>query len=436
MFLPDRVIRSRRTVLAGAIRPAAVHIRHGKIIGVMEFDDVPEGCPIDDTNGAVLMPGAVDTHVHVHGPGRRERSGFEATTRAAAAGGITTIVETPADGLPPTTRVGALESTRTAARGKCFIDVGFWGGVMPDSINELAALAAAGVLGFECGLAPCEIPEFLPVTEADLRRAMPAITKLGVPLLVHAELPGPIEQATATIRASRGWFSRLSGTAPDPRKYATYLQSRPKEAENDAIALALGLCREYRTRTHIVHLSSSDALTPLYHARASRLPVTAETCPHYLTFVAEEIPDGATVFRSDPPIRTRENREYLWASLSGGLIQMVTSNHPHVSSLQISLPATWTEARARGYSLNQVAEWMCRAPARLAGLGRKGAIEVGFDADLTIWSPEGEFAGEGAYAGRRLSGIVERTYLRGACIYRRGEAMGTPIGQLIESRSD
>jgi len=433
MFLPDLVIRSRRTVLAGAIRPAAIHIRHGKIIGVMEFDDVPEGCPIDDTGGAVLMPGAVDTHVHVDGPGG---SGFEATTRAAVAGGITTIVDMPAYSIPAGTGVAALESKRTAAKGKCFADVGFWGGVAAGSVTGLAALAAAGVFGFKCGLAPSGPQEFPAVTEADLRMAMPIITKLGVPLLVHAELPGPIEQAAAAIRASRSVFARLSGTAPDPRKYATYLLSRPKEAENEAIALALGLCREYRTRTHIVHLSSSDALTPLYHARAARLPVTAETCPHYLTFVAEEIPDGATAFRCAPPIRSRENREYLWASLAGGLIQMVASNHPHVSSLQVSLPATWTEASARGYSLNQIVEWMCRAPARLAGLGRKGAIEVGFDADLAIWNPELEFLAEGAFAGRRLRGVVERTYLRGRCIYERGKPMTTPAGQLLECRAD
>ena len=435
MFLPDLVVRSRRTVLAAAIRPAAVHIRHGKIIGVMDFDDVPEGCPTDDTADAVLMPGAVDTHVHVNERGRTQWEGFEAATRAAAAGGVTTIVDMPLHPIPSTTAV-ALAAKRTAAAGRCFTDAGFWGGVVPGNAADLGALAAAGVLGFTCCLAPCGVEEFPAVGESDLRAAMPLISKLGVPLLVHAELPGPIEQATAAIRARRSWFSRLSGTAPDPGKYATYLATRPKEAENEGIALAIGLCREYRTRTHIVHLSSSDALTPLYHARAARLPVTVETCPHYLTFVAEEIPDSATAFRCDPPIRARENREYLWASLAGGLIQMVASNHPHVSTLQLSLPATWTEASARGYSLNQLVEWMCRAPARLAGLGRRGAIEVGFDADLTVWNPELEFTAEGAYAGRRLRGVVERTYLRGACIYERGKPMGTAVGKLLESRSD
>jgi allantoinase len=395
MFLPDLVVRSRRTVLPAAIRPAALHIRHGRIIGVMDFDDVPDGCPMDDAATAVLMPGAVDTHVHV-------AEGLETTTRAAAAGGVTTIVVMPDKGGSP---------MRTAAR-TCFVDVGFWGGIDPGNVAGLDALAADGVLGFTCDVA------------ADIRPALPVVAKLGLPLLVHAVLPGPIERAAAAARASRGWISRLVGAAPNSNKYATYLAAHPKEAENEAIALAIDLCRAYRVRMHILHLSSSDALTPLYHARASRLPISAETCPHYLTVVAEEIPDGATAFRCDPPIRERENREYLWASLAGGLIQMVVSDHPHVSSLQAGLSATWTEAKARGYTLNQLVDWVCRAPARLAGFERKGAIEVGFDADLTICNPDA--------ADRAL---VERTYLRGARIYERGKPMGSPTGHLLERRS-
>ena len=410
MFFPDLVVRSRRTVLPAAIRPAALHIRHGKIIGVMDFDDVPDGCPMDDAATSVLMPGAVDTHVHV-------TDGFETTTRAAAAGGVTTIVVMPSQAGPPTrqpswgAKPGAGSPMR-AAGGTCFVDVGFWGGIDPGNVAGLDALAADGVLGFTCNVA------------ADIRPALPVVAKLGLPLLVHAVLPGPIERAAAAARASRGWVSRLVGAAPNSNKYATYLAAHPKEAENEAIALAIDLCRTFRVRMHILHLSSSDALTPLYHARASRLPISAETCPHYLTVVAEEIPDGATAFLCDPPIRERENREYLWASLAGGLIQMVVSDHPHVSSLQVGLAATWTEAKARGYTLNQLVDWMCRAPARLAGFERKGAIEVGFDADLTICNPD---AAESA--------LVEQTYLRGARIYERGKPMGTPTGQLLECRS-
>ena len=374
MFLPDLVVRSRRTVLGTAVRPAAIHIRHGKIIGVMDFDDVPEGCPIDDAADAVVMPGVVDTHVHVSEPGRTERGqGFEAATRAAAAGGVTTIVDMSA---------ATVDEKRKTADGKCFVDVGFWGGLVPGTVADPGALAADRVLGFTCDVA------------ADIRPALPIVAKLGLPLLIHAVLPGPGDRAAAAARANRGWFSRLVGAAPDSRKYATYLAAHPREGENEGIAAAIELCRASRVRAHILHLSSSDALTPLYHARASRLPISVETCPHYLTFVADEIPDGATAFRCEPPIRERENREYLWASLAGGLIQMVVSNHPHVTSLDLSLPATWVEASARGYSLNQLVEWMCRAPARLAGLGRKGAIDVGFDADLAVWNPDLEFTGE------------------------------------------
>jgi allantoinase len=405
MFLPDLVVRSRRTVVAAAIRPAALHIRHGKIIGVMDFDDVPDGCPMDDAASAVLMPGAVDTHVHV-------ADGFETTTRAAAAGGVTTIVVMPDMAGSVMTTAAALEERRNAARGNCFVDVGFWGGIDPVNVADLGALAADRVFGFTCDVA------------ADIRPVLPVIATLGLPLLVHAVLPGPIERAAAASRANRGWFSRLVGATTSSREYAAYLAARPREAENEGIALAIELCRAYRIRMHILHLSSSDALTPLYHARVSRLPISVETCPHYLAIAADEIPDGASAFLCDPPIRERENREYLWASLAGGLIHMVVSDHPHVSSLQVALAATWTEAKARGYALNRLVEWMCRAPARLAGLDRKGAIEVGFDADLTICNPD-------ATAGA----LVERTYLRGTCIHERGKPMGTPGGQLLEFRS-
>jgi allantoinase len=366
----------------------------------------------------------------------------------------------PLNSIPATTSAADLHAKRRAAEGKCFVDVGFWGGVVPGNAAALPGLVTAGVLGFKCFLVASGVDEFPAVSEADLRIAMPLLSKLGVPLLVHAELPGPIEEATRQVAARRGWLARVSGRAPDARSHATYLATRPKQAENDAIALSIALCREYRARTHIVHLSSSEALTPLYHARAAQCPITVETCPHYLTFVADEIPVGATTFKCAPPIRERENREYLWAALAGGLIQMVASDHSPsppalkqtgsgdflrawggISSLQVSLAATWTGARARGYSVNQLVEWMCRAPARLAGLDRKGAVEVGYDADLVVWDPDGELTVEGRslmhrhpltpYEGRTLRGVVHRTYLRGARIYERGQAMSGPSGRLL-----
>jgi allantoinase len=297
--------------------------------------------------------------------------------------------------------------------------------------------------------------DLLVIRKASLRNAMPILAKVALPLLVHAELPRPIDAATMRVHDARGWISRTLRRSPDGRAYATYLATRPKAAENEAIGLSIDLCREFRVRTHIVHLSSSEALTPLYHARASDLPITAETCPHYLTFVADEIPDGAIVFACRPPIRERENREYLWAALAGGLLQMVVSDHSStavempetpgdflrarggISSLPISLSATWTAACGRGYTLEQLAQWMCRAPARMAGFGRKGAIEVGYDADLVVFDPNAGFTSQISalastpYEGRPLRGVVKRTYLRGALVYEEGRPMDAPRGRLL-----
>jgi allantoinase len=444
---PSLVVRSKRVVVQGGIRPGAIHIRDGRIIGVLDYDNVAPGCPVDTAADAVVIPGVVDTHVHVNEPGRTEWEGFETATRAAAAGGVTTIVDMPLNCIPATTSVTALQVKRRAAEGKCHVDTGFWGGVVPGNASELPGLVAAGVLGFKCFLVPSGVDEFPAVTESDLRIAMPLLSRLGSTLLYHAELPGPIDAA-------------MSGTVLDPRSYATYLATRPRQAEHEAIALSIQLCREYRVRTHIVHLSSSDALTELSRARASGLPVTVETCPHYLTFAAEEIPDGATVYKCAPPIRERANREALWAGLASGAIQMVASDHSPASpalknatsgdflrawggiaSLQVSLAATWTGAAARGHSLMELVEWMCRGPARLAGFGRKGAIEVGCDADLVVWDPDAEFLVDATtlfhrhpgtpYDGRRLRGVVERTYLRGTRVYERGRPMTMPTGRLV-----
>jgi len=457
-FLPDLIVRSRRVITAGATRPASVHIRGGKIVGVVAFDDVPAGCPVDEAGDAAVMPGVVDTHVHVSASGDTADEAFQTTTRAAAAGGVTTLLDMPLHGIPPTTTAEAVRVKRDAAAGTCYVDVGLWGGLVPGNERELAPMVEAGVFGFKCVLVASGAGEYPAVSDSDLRVAMPAIARLGVPLLVHAELPGPIAAAPAEQRARGGLLARLSPARRSRRRYRTYLESRPKEAENEAIALMIALCREFRTATHIVHLSSSDALTPLFQARSARLPVSAETCPHYLSFVADEIGDGATAFTCAPPIRERENREFLWAALAGGLIQMVVSDHspaaastasapddftrarPGISSLQLSLPATWTEARARGYTLAQIAEWMCRNPARLAGLARKGVIDVGFDADLIVmnpdaaWTVQQEFL-EGRvptpYTGRHLCGVVERTYLRGTRIFDRCGPLAAPHGRIL-----
>ena len=458
-FLPDLIVRSQRVVTPDATRPASIHIRGGKIVGILEFSDSPAGCPLDEAGDAVVMPGVVDTHVNVNEPGCRDGEGFEAATRAAAAGGITTLMDMSPNSIPMTMTVEAVSAKQDAADGKCYVDVGLWGGVVPGNEPELAPMVAAGVFGFTCCLGSSGAAGFPIVSEVDLRVAMPAIARLGVPLLVHAELQGPIDAALARPPVRRGLLTRLVTAQRSHRRYGQYLASHPKDAETEAVTLMIALCREFRTRIHILHLSSSDALTPLFHARLARLPITAETCPHYLSFVAEEIADGATAFKCAPPIRERENREFLWAALAGGLIQMVVSSHSPgptsrarqsddfgrawagISSLQLSLSATWTGAAARRYTLNQVADWMCRMPARVAGLDRKGVIEPGYDADLVIFDPDAEFTVDAAilhdshtrtpYVGRRLRGVIERTYLRGHRIYERGKPIENPYGRVL-----
>jgi allantoinase len=455
VFLPDLVVRSRRVVTPRGTRPAAIHVRAGRVVGVLDFDDLPVGCPVDDVGGVVL-PGVVDTRVHAGlrgpvsevSPQRSRLKGFtsevlpqrsfEQVTRSAAAGGVTTIVDMPFGGSPATTTVAALDARRRAASGTCWADVGFWAGVVPGNSRELMPLFEAGVLGFACVLFPCGDLAFPPVSETDLRIVMPGLAHIGATLLVHAELAPPVDAARARQRTARGWFNRATSLLSRSRRYATVLDSRPKAAENDGIALMIQLCREYQTSTHIVHLSSADALQPLFHARAAHLRITAETCPHYLDLVAEELSDeAAALLACAPPIRERENREFLWAALAHGLIQMTVADR--FTPLELSLALMWTGAHARGYALDRVMDWMSSAPARLAGLSRKGKIDVGYDADLVVFEPDLEFVVEPEslhqrhlYLGRRLRGIVERTYLRGRQIYSRQDGWAaSPSGTLV-----
>ncbi len=459
MFLPDLVVRSHRIVTPGGSRSGAIHIRNGRIIGIVDLNAAPPGCPVDDVGDAVVLPGLVDASVHVHAPDGTASDSFERTTRAAAAGGVTTIIAVPFGCDLPTTAVAALESTCHAAEGHCIVDVGFWGGVVPGNAGDLAALFQAGVLGFQCALVSSDDDRSVGVSEGDLRGAMPALTRTGALLRVHAELPAPIAQAAAEQRARQRWFDRIPGVSRAPRRYATYLDSRPKAAENDAIALLIQLCEEHRLPTHGIRLSSADTLTPIFLARSKRLPFSVDTCPHYLFFAAEEIPDDAVEYKCAPPIRGRENRELLWAALAGGLIHSIASDHhpaapassgsrnfrdarDGIASLESSLSIVWTAASGRGYTLDQVVRWMCQAPAQLAGLSRKGSIDVGYDADLVIFDPDAELivpadAHRGCrspYRGRRLRGVVKRTYLRGARVHERGDAVPEPTGRLVLQR--
>ncbi|HEY6802210.1 MAG TPA: allantoinase AllB [Pyrinomonadaceae bacterium] len=443
----DLIIRGRRVVLPERVGPASIYVRNGLIERIGEFDDAFDSEIIEAGDDSIVMAGLVDTHVHINEPGRTEWEGFETATKAAAAGGVTTLVDMPLNSIPATTSVENFKAKLNAARDKCTVDVGFWGGVVPGNTSELAGMKAAGVVGFKCFLVPSGVDEFPHVTEADLRIAMPELTRLDSLLIVHAELPEPIDRATPAETASSD--------------YATFLESRPCQAENDAIELMIRLSREFGTRVHIVHLSSAEALPMLREAQASGVRISAETCPHYLHFAAEQIPAGATEFKCCPPIRERRNRDELWNALADGTIGIVVSDHSPcpgsmkhsetgdflgawggIASLQLRLPVIWTEAQRRGYSLSDLSRWLCSGPASQVRLQtRKGSIAVGCDADLIIWAPEQEFEVDAStlehrhkispYNGETLKGVVHRTFLRGRKIYDEGFVHGPAGGEFI-----
>ena len=446
---PDLIVRGRRVLTPQGEQPAAIHIRRGVIDKVTHFEDVPAGARIYETGDRVVMPGLVDTHVHINEPGRTEWEGFSTATRAAAAGGVTTLIEMPLNSIPATTSVKAFRAKVDAAKDKLWVDTGFWGGVVPGNAEELRGLWEAGCFGFKCFLVESGVPEFSCVTEADLRQSLPVLANLDAPLLVHAEWPGPIAEA-----------AKRTASAPGSR-YQTWLESRPRASENEAIAWLLRLAAEYSAHIHIVHLSSSDAMEQLQKARAAGIRITVESCPHYLTFASEEIPDGSTEFKCAPPIRESQNRERLWEGLRAGVLDLIATDHSPcppemkqrsagnffdawggIASLQLSLPVVWTQARRRGFSLSHLAAWLCEGPARLAGLGhRKGAIAAGHDADLVVWDPEATFQVDAQqlqhrhkltpYAGRELLGIVEATFLRGQPIYEKGAFCAAPAGHVL-----
>jgi allantoinase len=442
---------SNRVVTPDGIQPGAIMVHEGRIASFTPANQIPTNIKIHDFGESVILPGLVDSHVHINDPGRADWEGFETATRAAAAGGYTTLVDMPLNCLPATTTVFALTAKRQAAHKRCWVDWGAWGGVVKDNQAEIESLAAAGVLGFKCFLIHPGIDSFTMVTEAELRAALPHVAQTGLPLLVHAELPAPVDEATRHLQNQNADWTR----------YATYLQSRPEEAELSAIRLLLSLCREYKFRLHIVHLSASAALPELSAARAEGLPVSIETCPHYLHFCAEEISDGATLCKCAPPIRSRENREKLWQGLKGRIIDLVATDHSPcppamkrieernfntawggIASLSLALPIMWTEARRRGFTLSDLSRWMSEQPARLAGCTAiKGRIAEGCDADFVIFDPEAEFIVTedrlhyrypiSPYMGERLQGVVKATYLRGQPVFSAGKFCGEPRGREI-----
>jgi allantoinase len=424
-------LRSRRVITGGECVPATVRVADSRIADVGAFDDRAVGHVID-VGDSVVMAGVVDTHVHVNEPGRTEWEGFATATRAAAAGGVTTILDMPLNSVPATTSVEALRVKQAVAAKSATINVEFIGGVVPGNANELEPLCDAGVCAFKCFLSPSGVDEFPHVSEDDLRVALPILARRGVPLMVHAELPSLLHDAPP------------GGS----RQYATYLASRPPEAEVEAIRLLVRLNAAHNARLHIVHVSSAQSVPVIREARDAGMPISCETCPHYLTFAAEEIPDGRTEYKCAPPIRGRAEREALWGALISQDIQLVASDHSPcpptmkdsagdffaawggIASLQLSLPAVWTGARERGISLTSVAEWMCEHTSALAGLSaRKGKLAPGFDADLIVWNPDASFHVEPAalrhrhamtpYAGRDLYGVVQETYVGGRCMFAR-----------------
>lgn len=444
-------IRSQHVVTPEGTRPACVIFDEGKIVAVETFDS---GTPDD----VWLLPGLVDTHVHVNEPGRTEWEGFDTASRAAAAGGITCLVDMPLNSVPTTVNTAALDRKRQYALGQTHVDYAFWGGLVPGNIADLPGLIEAGVRGFKAFLVDPGIPEFAEVGEHHLRSAMPVLAEAGLPLLVHCESPSHIQPAIAASRT-----------------YSDYLQSRAPAAEVQAIEMMIALAREYRCRVHVVHLSAAEALPPLRRARDEGVPVTVETCPHYLFFASEDIAEGATQFKCAPPIRDAANRELLWQALEDGVVDLVATDHSPcppelkcsatgdffsawggVASLSLALPAIWTtmwrrhsclpcrdssrQSFCEKSGLEQIARWMSAAPAQLAGLdGKKGRIAPGYDADFVVFDPHATWQVQSQelyfrhpvspYLGKHLKGRVRQTFVRGTCVFDDGKFPVPPVGK-------
>jgi allantoinase len=436
-------LASSRIVTPEGVRGGAVLMADGKIEAVVSLDELPIRVPVEDLGGLVISPGLVDAHVHINEPGRTEWEGFETATRAAAAGGVTTLVDMPLNSTPVTTTVDALYAKRQAAAGKCWVDVGFYGGLVEDNAAEIGPLLDAGVCGVKAFLCHSGLYDFPAVGEAELRQALPILARRGVPLLVHAEI---VDDDFPT---------------QSPRSYRDWEWMRPDHFEWNAIELLERLCREFMAPIHVVHLSAGISTHTFQSAKNRGLPLTVETCPHYLHFSSEDLQGADTRFKCAPPIRRRDDRERLWNALISAVIDTIGSDHSPcppemkcletndwqrawggISSLQLTLPIVWRGACSRMVPLARLAEWLSSHPARLVGLDdRKGRIAAGFDADLCVWDPAEEWTVRGeelqhrhkvtAYEGELLLGRVKRTYVRGGVVYDDSEFPARPIGQLL-----
>jgi len=436
----DLVIRGRRVITRAGEVARCVAVRDGVVVAIEPWESELAGVQtVELADDEVLLPGLVDTHVHVNEPGRTEWEGFATATRAAAAGGVTTLLDMPLNSLPPTCTAEALEIKQQSAEGKVHVDVGFWGGAIPGNIDSLRGLHDAGVFGFKCFMADSGVPEFPPLDVAQLEQYLGVLKSYGAMMIVHAEDAAAIEHGPQV----RG------------RRYASFLASRPRGSENLAIANLIEAARNTGAMVHLLHLSSSDAVPMIRTARRDGVEISVETCPHYLVFEAQSIADGNTQYKCCPPIREADNREELWAALGRGDIDCIVSDHSPctpdlkrldigeygaawggISSLQLGLSAVWTEARQRGYSLIDVVRWMAERPARIARLQRKGQIERGYHADFAVFAPDDAFVVNAArlhhrnritpYDQRPLAGVVRSTWLRGERI-----AGDQPQGRLI-----
>ena len=440
---PNFAIISHRVLTPKGERPAAILIQEEKIMDVVSISEISSDCPVEDMKNDVVMPGLVDTHVHINEPGRTDWEGFETATKAAAAGGITTLVDMPLNCIPVTTTVDALNEKIAATKNQLWVDCGFYGGLIPDNLQDIESLADAGVLGFKAFLSHSGIDEFPNINEKHLREALPIFANKGIPILVHAELEnGAIQSENHST-------------------YKSFQDSRPKSWENNAVKLLIQLSKEFDARIHIVHLSSADILAEIAQTRNDGYPISVETCPHYLHFSSEHISDGDTRFKCAPPIWESDNKEKLWSGLENGLINFITSDHSPctaelknlevgdfekawggISSIQFTLPVIWTECKTRGYSMDQLINWMSKQPAKFIGKDQqKGQISPGFDADLVCWNPDEKYIIQKEaihhknkltpYEGESLYGVVNATFLRGQKVYENGEFLGNPTGKII-----
>lgn len=439
-------LQSNKVIINDNMVAACVEIKAGKIFAIHDFGEKLD-CVIDNLADNVLMPGLVDSHVHINEPGRTDWEGFNTATQAAAAGGITTLVDMPLNCIPVTTSKNNFEEKLDAVQDKLWVDCGFWGGVIPDNIDQLDELLAAGVLGVKSFLIDSGIDEFPAVKANDIRRALPILAKHDVPYLIHAELDCG-DQTNVNIGV----------------KYQNFLNSRPKAWENNAVNLMVELATEAKelgltNKIHIVHLSSDEALNIIREAKKKGLNFTAETCPHYLTIAAENIPDGKTIFKCCPPIRDENNRQHLWQAIKEGIISFIVSDHSPctpqlkeidsgdlekawggISALQFGLPLIWTEAKRQGLALVDIARLMSFETAKFAGLDdRKGQITVGYDADLVVFDENENFQISNEiikhrhkitpYVGREVSGKIKTTYVRGHKVFDNDNFLNNPVGR-------